>query len=156
MPASNAPQDPYNVRIASLIDELEQIVLASVALTAQVLAAVAPDLTFLQWRILVILGTPAYQEGISVGQIAAELGAKLPATSRVLSRLRSRGLVDVTPDPNDRRVRVVRLSDPGSALRVAVTASRRSELAWAVESGRLAIADAGAARRIAHALERLR
>jgi DNA-binding MarR family transcriptional regulator len=141
--------------VTPLVEALEQLVLSAIALTARVLAEVAPDLTFLQWRVLVVLGADDGARAVRVSDVASELGARLPATSRVLARLRARNLIEIAPDDHDRRVRTVRLTPEGVSLREAVLAQRRSELTWAVHAHRLAFADTGAARRIALALQRL-
>lgn len=136
------------------VGDLERIVVASVALTARVLGEVAPDLTFLQWRVLVVVDEGA--DGIAVGAIAAELGAKLAATSRLLHRLRTRGLLAMDKDPQDNRVSLVRLTPAGEALRTAVVDRRRSILAWGIQHGGLTLADLPSADRVVRALEAAR
>ena len=144
---------PRDLVAAALVNDLEQVVMSSVALMARVLAEVTPDLTFLQWRVLVILGAADGDRGVSVGEVAADLGARVPATSRVLTRLRARGLVAVGRDAHDGRLRMAQLTIAGRAMHDTVRERRRSELAWAFSRRRLALADAGAARRIAQALQ---
>lgn len=144
-------------RTGSLDDavrDLERTVVASVAITARVLAEVAPELTFIQWRVLVVVGEAP--EGIAVGAIAAELGARMAATSRLIGRLRTRGLVATTKDTADARVTLVRLTRQGEDLRHAVVERRRTLLAWAVQQGGLTVADAPVAARLARVLERAR
>lgn len=131
--------------------DLERIVVASVAITARVLAEVAPDLTFLQWRAIVVIDQAI--DGIAVGALATELGARLAATSRLVGRLRAHELVSTAKDSVDARVTIVRLSGEGVSLRTAVVDRRRSTLASAVEQGRLATTDLATASRIAVALE---
>lgn len=133
------------------VGDLERIVVASVALTARVLAEVAPDLTFLQWRVLVVVDEAA--DGVAVGAIAGELGARLAATSRLVGRLRDRGLLATDKAPNDNRVTLVRLTEAGEALRSAVVERRRSILAWGAQRGGLTIADLPSADRVVRALE---
>src|SRR3954465_12182888 len=70
---------------------LERVVLGSVGVTARAVGTVAPDLTLLQWRVIVVLA-PAVN-GLAVSELAGHLGSRLPAMSRLLGRLRSRGLI---------------------------------------------------------------
>ena len=105
---------------------LEQVVTASVAVTGRALVDVAADLTFLQWRVLVVVG--AGRHGTAVSEIARQLGSKLPATSRLVGRLRQRGLLTAAKDPVDARVTIVRLSDQGGDVRRRIVNRRRQLL----------------------------
>jgi DNA-binding MarR family transcriptional regulator len=110
---------------ASVADSLERIVFAGVALTTRALAEAMPsvELTFPQWRVLVVLGgNPA---GATISEVAACIGVTPPATSRQLRRLERRGLVTVSPDERDRRASRVRLTADGTAARDAIVAYRR-------------------------------
>lgn len=111
-----------------LVDALERIVVAGVAMTNAALASARPDMeiTFPQWRVLIILGDRP--DGLSVQQIARSIGVTLPATSRQLRRLASRGLVSLEPDARDRRVTRVRLTPAGAAARTAILADRRARI----------------------------
>ncbi|HYL40251.1 MAG TPA: MarR family transcriptional regulator [Candidatus Binatus sp.] len=111
-----------------MAESLEHLVRASVALTARVLGEVAPDLTFLQWRALVILGSPGDSNGTSIGALASALAMSVSATSRVVRRLESRGLLDGSRSASDRRVRLVRLSPVGQGLFDEVMERRRIAL----------------------------
>ena len=125
---------------------LERVVVASVAVTARALADVAPELTFVQWRVLALLeadgdagagpGTHAGAgAGVPVGHVAAALGAKVAAVSRLLGRMRRRGLIETRRDVTDARVVLVSLTDEGRALRERVIDRRRVDLAAAVRAG---------------------
>ena len=110
------------------IAALERIVIGSVGITTQALAQAAPDveLTFSQWRALLILGeSPA---GHRVGEVAARVGVTLPATSRLLRRLGRRGLVLLAPDEADRRATRATLTANGARVRDAIIAFRRAAL----------------------------
>lgn len=114
-------------------DRLERIVVASVAVTARALAEVAPELTILQWRVLVLIDTP---EGMGVGPLAAALEAKIAAVSRLIGRLRVRGLVETKRGESDARLVFVTLTPKGQGLRQRVIERRRAELRAAVGQAR--------------------
>ncbi len=116
-----------------LVDAIEAIVIAGVAMTNASLskARQAPELTFPQWRVLVVLGhQPA---GMPVHQIARRIEVTLPATGRQLRRLEQRGLLVLEPHRSDRRVTLARLSDEGARVRASIMADRRAAIAAALE-----------------------
>ncbi len=109
-------------------ESLEQIIVAGVALTTVALTAARPglDLTFPQWRVVVVLGQePA---GVRISKVAHRVGVTLPATSRQIRRLERRGLVEVAPDQRDRRAAVASLTEAGWDARDAVVAYRKAQL----------------------------
>ena len=63
------------------------LVIAGVALTSVAISGARPgfDLTFPQWRVLVVLGEAT--DGARIGTVARRVGVTLPATSRQLRRL---------------------------------------------------------------------
>ena len=78
------------------IDLLERLVVGSVAITERAIAAAGTDLTFVQWRVLLIVGEqPA---GATVGEIAGRIGARGSPASRLISRLKGRGVVRAERD----------------------------------------------------------
>jgi DNA-binding MarR family transcriptional regulator len=107
---------------------LERISVGAVGITTRALAEATPgmDLTFPQWRALLIIG--ATPEGARVSEVAARVGATLPATGRLLRRLERRVLLDLTTDPDDRRVTRARLSATGQATRDSILEYRRGML----------------------------
>ncbi len=139
------PADP------ALSSELERVIVGAVALTARALADVAPELTFLQWRVLVVVGE--CQDGAAVSTIAARIGSRLPATSRVLSRLRRRGLVDARQADADGRVKLIALTDAGRSIVERVVTSRRRTLDEALAHAGLTDGDRPSIRRLVDALE---
>ena len=82
---------------ATQIDErvvaaVERVILGGVAITARALDGEADDLTFSQWRVLMILGE---QEADShVRGVGERVGVSAPSASRLLRRLEDRGLID--------------------------------------------------------------
>jgi DNA-binding MarR family transcriptional regulator len=114
--------------IPTLADSIEAIVVGAVGLTSHALSQAAPDteLTFPQWRALVIVG--ANDDGVRVGRVAESIGITAPATGRLLRRLEQRGLLTLTTDHDDRRATVARLTGLGAETRAAIVAYRRRAL----------------------------
>ena len=108
-------------------DALEAVAFGSVAVTSRALAAVGLELTFAQWRVLVVVGEKS--SGATVTEVAVRLGAEISPVSRLVSRLARRGLVTVSKDDRDRRVTRVTVSESGSEIRATVIARRRELLA---------------------------
>lgn len=125
------PSDPVFVPL------LERIVVGGVALTARVLQAVAPQLSLLQWRVLVVAGeavgppTPRTKAaaGIPVGELGRRLGVSPSSATRVVGRLERQGLVRLVRAAEDRRFMLVSLTEDGLALRRSVMDRRREALA---------------------------
>ena len=114
---------------ATIAESLEQIIFAGVALTTVAIGAARPhfDLTFPQWRVLVVLGES--DTGMRIGEVARRVGVTLPATSRQVHRLERRGLIEVRPDDHDRRASRAHLTVAGREAQGAVVAHRRARIA---------------------------
>jgi DNA-binding MarR family transcriptional regulator len=112
----------------SVAESLERIIFAGVAMTTVAIASARPgfDLTFPQWRVVVILG--GSPDGLRISEVARQVGVTLPATSRQLRRLQRRGLITVTRDERDRRATLVRLTADGLRARESVIASRKARI----------------------------
>jgi len=110
----------------AVAESLERIIFAGVALTTVAISNARPgfELTFPQWRVLVVLG--AVRDGLRIGEVARQIGVTLPATSRQLRRLERRDLVTVNRDDRDRRAAVARLTSQGQAVREAIVGYRRA------------------------------
>jgi DNA-binding MarR family transcriptional regulator len=106
---------------------LEAIAFGAVAITTRAIATVGLELTFAQWRVLVVVGASA--DGATVTEIASRLGAEISPVSRLVTRLVRRGLVDARKDGQDRRVTRVTITDDGLEIRETVLARRREMLA---------------------------
>jgi DNA-binding MarR family transcriptional regulator len=104
------------------------VAFGSVAVTSRALATVGLELTFAQWRVLVVAGENA-EEGATVTEIADRLGSEISPVSRLVSRLARRGLVTADKDQRDRRVTRVRVSGAGREIRDTVIEQRRELLA---------------------------
>lgn len=123
----------------------------SVAITERAIAAAGTNLTFVQWRVLLIVGE--HPEGATVGDIAARIGSRGSPASRLISRLKQRGVVVAERDAADGRVSHIRLSEAGRELRSRVIEHRRRDLeslAWALS---LTAVDDETVRLLARALE---
>ncbi|MEW5989991.1 MAG: MarR family transcriptional regulator [Chloroflexota bacterium] len=97
-------------------------------MTTVAIASARPgfDLTFPQWRVIVILGDAL--EGARISDVARQVGVTLPATSRQLRRLERRGLVTVSRDERDRRAAIARLTGEGERARASIIADRRASI----------------------------
>jgi DNA-binding MarR family transcriptional regulator len=134
-----------------LLPALERIVVASVAATARALAETAPELTFLQWRVLVLVDQA---DGIPVGAIATALNAKIAAVSRLIGRMKSRGLVETHRGEQDARVVLVTLTNAGASLKALVVERRRIELETALVNAPLGPDAMAIIQTLADAMER--
>ena len=124
-------------------DALEAVSFGAVAVTSRALAAVGLELTFAQWRVLVVVGEKP--SGATVTEIAARLGAEVSPVSRLVSRLVRRGIVTVVKDEHDRRVTRVTVSEAGREIRDTVIERRREFLAEVVAAAGPIEPDAAAA-----------
>ena len=106
---------------------LEAVAFGSVAVTTRAIAAAGLDLTFAQWRVLVVVGERP--NGATITEVAARLGAEISPVSRLVSRLARRGVVKARKDDQDRRVTRVTVTDEGREIRETVITRRRELLA---------------------------
>jgi DNA-binding MarR family transcriptional regulator len=131
------------------VELLERVVVASVAITERAIAAAGTDLTFVQWRVLLIVGE--HPAGATVGDIAGRIGAHESPASRLIARLKARGVVRAERDLDDRRVVRIQLTDSGRALRARVLEQRRRDLAVLAATASLTAADLTTIRKLARA-----
>ena len=126
-PTPDAPARHLAV-VDALADDLERIAVGAVGLTTRALAEADTgfELTFPQWRALLVLGEG--DDGARIGEVSARVGVTLPATSRLLRRLERRGLVALAVDEQDRRATRARLTDSGVAVRAAILGHRQAVL----------------------------
>jgi DNA-binding MarR family transcriptional regulator len=117
-----------------IVDDLNALAVALVALSARAVYEAAGDLSLLQWRALVELdaGGP-----LRLGDLGARLPSSMPATSRLVKRMTERGLLVTRPVPADGRGISVQLSAKGRTLHAAVIDRRRDLIAEGVGSASL-------------------
>jgi DNA-binding MarR family transcriptional regulator len=72
------------------------------------------DLSFSQTKI--VMSFAGREEPRSIKAIADQLGISLPAASRAIDALLKRGLVTRTEDPDDRRSKLIGLTDAGHEI----------------------------------------
>src|SRR3954447_10433805 len=113
------------MRDDELAQVLERITVGAVGVRTRAPAEATPgfEMTFPQWRALLILG--AAQDGARVSEVAARVGVTLPATGRLLRRLERRGLLALATDADDRRATRARLTEEAPVSRDAILAYRR-------------------------------
>lgn len=96
-----------------------------VAITARSMAAMSDVGDLLELRALVVLsGGPA----MSLGALAEAVGIHLTRASRLCDRLVTRGLVDRTDDPGNRRQLLLRLTVPGRKVVEKVMHEREEQI----------------------------
>lgn len=87
-------------------------------LSDNALAAVLPDgITTAQFAVLQHLTVRGPEQTIS--QIAGAMQVAPPTMSSTVRKLEDKGLVELVPDAGDRRIKWVRLTDAGRAMREA-------------------------------------
>jgi DNA-binding MarR family transcriptional regulator len=133
-----------------VLADVERIVVAAVALTARALSGSSPELTLSQWRVLVLVDQPG---GMAVGAIAGQLNGKIAAVSRLVGRLRERGLVETRRADPDARIVLVSLTPAGRRLRRRIVRGRRAVLAKLLTNAALPRGAQPVIERLAAALE---
>lgn len=127
---TNEPAPQVDQRVVGAV---ERVILAGVAITARALDGEAEDLTFSQWRVLMVLGE---QEADShVRGVGDRVGVSAPSASRLLRRLEDRGLIELQRDLRDRRFMRVHLTLGGHAVLDRVLERRRVLIRQALATG---------------------
>ena len=79
-------------------------------------AVAGEGLTTQQWAVLGALSRPEAQGGMSVGELARYLMVSRQNLAGLLSRMERDGHIQLAPDPQDRRSRLVRMTAGGRKL----------------------------------------
>ncbi len=75
-----------------------------------------------------------YHNGeLTIGEIAAGLGIRMPAASELIDRLEERGLVSRSVDPADRRRTIIELTDEALDVAVRMHDLRRNQIRAALD-----------------------
>ena len=98
---------------------------ALMAVTVRSIASAPVEVTFPQWRVLIVLTTRGEQ---TVGRLAGELGVNSSNATRVCDRVEQLGLVRRERSTADRRVVRIALTDEGHSVVEEVLAHRREEI----------------------------
>ena len=119
------PSGSRDTSAAAVLDRLDRLAVELVAATNSAIGEVgAGELSFLQWRTLVVLG--GADGPLRLHEIAERVGASMPSASRLVERMHRRGLVSSERDPGDGRARLITLTEQGELVRSRVVARRRS------------------------------
>ena len=120
---------PSNERILAALDRL---VVAAVGITTIALAesGANEDLSLAQWRTLALIAGPA---ALRSSDVALRIGVSRPSMSRIVRRLRQRGIIELVPDPLDGRATILRATPAGVTLRATTIGRRRDLMARALE-----------------------
>lgn len=118
------------------IRTLERMIVRSGTITTRALAEVHPEvrgLTVSQYRVFALVAdTP---DGLRVTELARRSSSRMSATSKIVKRLETHGLVWAERGvPPDKRVVVVRLTDAGGRTWAEIS-TRRQELLGAALTG---------------------
>ncbi len=103
-----------------------------VAVTTRAIAVSGEELTFRQWRALVVACDRT--GGVPLSELADRIGSGVSPASRLVRRMQARGWIDLAKADADRRVTLVRSTERGLALRDAIFDERRRSLARAAEA----------------------
>ena len=120
-------------REAAPAEEVDRLVAlyrrAGRSLRAQDPANWAAGVTMPQLRVLFYIGRTG---PVPVGQIAAGLGIAQPSATETIDKLVSKGLIERTADPSDRRVVLSALTEAGKEMIDRPWETRRAVLASAL------------------------
>jgi MarR family transcriptional regulator, transcriptional regulator for hemolysin len=131
-PGNSSPTSPGRSEPVDVVGVVDRIMVAGVALTTRALSQAMPgmDLTFPQWRALLVVGDSP--DGATISEVANRVGVTLPATSRQLQRLARRGLVEIGRDQRDRRATRTRLTTGGQVIRDRILGFRQERISAAI------------------------
>ncbi len=104
---------PEAIRVALQFGTLFRRMLSFGAAPTALLEADAHGLSFLEFKALMGLGVFESRDNFCLADIAESTGASMPAVSRAIDGLVRKGLVSREEDPEDRRRRLVSLTDEG-------------------------------------------
>ncbi len=115
---------PEELRVALQLGTLFRRMLSYGAASTSLLDSGAYNLSFLEFKTMMNLGVFEEQANYCLADIAGTTGASMPAVSRAVDSLVRKGLVSRVEDPEDRRRRLLSLTDEGHQLANAALLGR--------------------------------
>lgn len=115
---------PEAIRVALQLGTLFRRMLSYGAAATSLLDSGAYNLSFLEFKALMNLGVYEERGDCCLADIAESTGASMPAVSRAIDSLVRKELVTRTEDPEDRRRRLISLTDDGHSLTNAALMGR--------------------------------
>ncbi len=115
---------PEAVRVAIQIGTLFRRMLSYGAATSSLLDSGAANLSFLEFKAMMNLGVFDSRDSFCLADISESTGASMPAVSRAIDSLVRKGLVSRVEDPEDRRRRLISLTEEGHKLTNAALMGR--------------------------------
>ncbi|MBN8867732.1 MAG: MarR family transcriptional regulator [Solirubrobacterales bacterium] len=115
---------PEAIRVALQFGTLFRRMLSYGAASTSLLDAGAQGLSFLEFKAIMELGVFESRERFCLADISESTGASMPAVSRAVDSLVRKGLVSRVEDPEDRRRRVIALTDEGHQVTNAALMGR--------------------------------
>jgi DNA-binding MarR family transcriptional regulator len=104
---------PEAIRVALQFGALFRRMLSFGAASTALLEADAHGLSFLEFKVLMGLGVFESGDNFCLADISGSTGASMPAVSRAVDSLVRKDLVSRVEDPEDRRRRLIALTDKG-------------------------------------------
>lgn len=115
---------PEATRVALQLGTLFRRMLSYGGAANTLLASEAYNLSFLEFKAMMNLGVYEQHCSCCLADIAESTGASMPAVSRAIDALVRSGLVSREEDPEDRRRRLISLTDEGHNLTNAALMGR--------------------------------
>ncbi|MCB0870003.1 MAG: MarR family transcriptional regulator [Solirubrobacterales bacterium] len=115
---------PEAVRVALQLGTLFRRMLSFGAASTSLLDSGAYNLSFLEFKAMMNLGVFGEGDSFCVADISDSTGASMPAVSRAIDSLVRKGLVTRVEDPEDRRRRLLSLTDQGHEVTNAALMGR--------------------------------
>jgi len=115
---------PEAVRVALQLGTLFRRMLSYGAATTSLVEANAQGLSFLEFKAMMELGVFESRERFCLADISESTGASMPAVSRAIDSLVRKGLVSRVEDPDDRRRRLISLTEEGHKVTNAALMGR--------------------------------
>lgn len=115
---------PEAKRVALQLGTLFRRMLSYGAATSSLLDAGALGLSFLEFKAIMNLGVFEDRDSFCVADISESTGASMPAASRAIDSLVRKGLVSRVEDPDDRRRRLIALTEEGHRVTNAALIGR--------------------------------